>query len=73
MTLLDISSTTFSQTTSQIIGIIKGSEAPLDPQNKKYSPGCANSEANWLDLYDKIIDINNFKTFRLLKRFHAAT
>ena len=53
-------------------GIIKGSEAPLDPQNVKNSPGCANSEANWLDLYDKIIDINNFKAFRLLERFHAA-
>ena len=50
-------------------GIIKGSEAPLDPQNVKNSPGCANSEANWLDLYDKIIDINNFKAFRLLERF----
>lgn len=52
------------------MGIIKGIETNSTPNNKKYSPGCTNLEAKWLDLYEKIIDINNFKTFRLLKRFH---
>ena len=54
------------------MGIIKGVEPNSTPNNRKNSPGCTNLEAKWLDLYEKIIDINNFKIFKLLERCQSA-
>ena len=38
----------------------------------KNSPGWTKLETNLKDLYEKIIDINNLKTFRLLEFFQNA-
>ena len=37
-----------------------------------FSPNGTKLETNLIDLYEKIIDINNLKTFRLLEFFHNA-
>ena len=38
----------------------------------KNSLGGTKSETKLIDLYEKIVDINNLKTFRLLEFFHNA-
>jgi len=58
-------------------GIIKGVETNSTPKYRKNSPNWTKLETGvnniWVsDLYEKIVDINNLKTFRLLEFFQNA-